>query len=222
MPEARSPQTGWHAPRSRTRSRSSAPGLVPGGRIIATIEIDRSDIASASSPAGSADATAPRPRPPGRVANALALFVATGAGSGYAPVASGTAGSAVGALLFWPLAALSLPLYLLTTAALACLGVWAADLACRHWQTVDDGRVVIDEIVGQLLTLAPLLPLGRTGSLGLIVTGFVAFRVYDVWKPGPVRWLEENLEGGAGVVMDDVLAGVLGAATVAAIALATG
>ena len=153
---------------------------------------------------------------------ALAHFVATGAGSGYSPFASGTAGSAVGVLLFWPLAAIGLPLYLLTAVASIALAIWSADVMTRVWATEDDGRIVSDEIAGQLVTLAPLVAFGNSRSLGWVVTGFVLFRVYDVWKPGPVRWLEENLPGGVGVVMDDVLAGVFGAATLAALVLATG
>ena len=150
----------------------------------------------------------------------LALAIATGGGAGYAPVASGTAGAAVGAVLFWPLAALPLWLYALTAVGVTFLGIWAADLADRAWGTKDDGRIVIDEIAGQLITLLPLLPLGRARSLGWIVTGFVAFRVFDVWKPGPARWLEENMPGGAGVVLDDVMAGGFAAAAVAALRLA--
>jgi len=147
---------------------------------------------------------------------ALAHFVATGAGSGYSPFASGTAGAAVGVLLFWPLASLSLPLYLVTALGSIALAIWSADVMTRVWATEDDGRIVADEIAGQLVTLAPLVAFGNPHSLGWVVTGFVLFRVYDVWKPGPVRWLEENLPGGAGVVMDDVLAGVFAAVTLAA------
>lgn len=153
---------------------------------------------------------------------ALAHFVATGAGSGYSPFASGTAGAAVGVALFWLLAALALPLYAVTVVGSIGLAIWSADVMTRVWATEDDGRIVADEIAGQLVTLAPLVAFGNPHSLGWVVTGFVLFRVYDVWKPGPVRWLEENLPGGAGVVMDDVMAGVLGAVTLAAAVLALG
>jgi phosphatidylglycerophosphatase A len=153
---------------------------------------------------------------------ALALFLATGAGSGYSPVASGTAGAAVGVLLFWPFSALPFPLYAVTMAGVVGLAIWSAEIATRHWATDDDGRIVSDEIAGQLITLAPLVLLGNPRSLGWVVTGFVLFRVYDVWKPGPVRWLEENLPGGFGVVLDDVLAGVFGALTLGALVLLGG
>lgn len=150
---------------------------------------------------------------------AIALVVATGAGSGYSPFASGTAGSAVGLLLFWPLASLSLPLYAVTVVGTICVGIWAAEQMCRLWQTEDDGRIVIDEIVGQWITLAPLLFWDRAHSIGWVVTGFVLFRCLDVWKPGPVRWLDQNVHGGAGVVLDDVLAGVFGAVVMAVLAV---
>jgi len=142
---------------------------------------------------------------------ALALAVATGGGAGYAPLAPGTAGSAVGVALFWPLASLGLPLFAATVAGATALGIWAAELAEQAFGRKDDGRIVIDEVAGQLLTLLPLVPAGRARSLGWLVTGFVAFRVLDVWKPGPVRWVQDHLRGGAGVVLDDVLAGALGA-----------
>lgn len=152
---------------------------------------------------------------------AFALVVATGAGSGYSPFASGTAGSAVGLLLFWPLAQLSIPLYAITVVGVTCVGIWAAEQMCRLWNTQDDGRIVVDEIAGQLITLFPLLFFGRTRSLAWVVTGFVVFRCLDVWKPGPVRWLDQNVHGGTGVVLDDVLAGVFGAVAMAILMWAT-
>ena len=110
----------------------------------------------------------------------VALGVATACGVGRAPVAPGTFGSAVGLVLYLPLAALGLPLYALTVVALLFLGIWAADVAERVYGVKDDGRIVIDEVVGQLITLAPLLVLapGPQSLLGL-VTGFVVFRLFD-------------------------------------------
>jgi len=100
---------------------------------------------------------------------------------------------------------------------LLALGVWAADGAEAAFGRSDDGRIVIDEVVGQLLTLAPLLwgvagavPLARNPAW--LVTGFVTFRVLDIAKPGPIRWAERRFRGGLGVMMDDVVAGVVGAA----------
>lgn len=135
------------------------------------------------------------------------------------PVAPGTWGSALAIPLFALLLRLPPPLYGLAVLALLGLGIWAAGAAERHWGREDDRRIVIDEVVGQLVALAPLLALrGRgLGALpwgALVVTGFVAFRCFDIWKPGPVRWAERRFSGGAGVMADDVVAGALAALVV--------
>ncbi len=123
----------------------------------------------------------------------------------------------MGVLVFWPLAALSAPLYALTVAGLVFVGVWAADEAERAWSRPDDGRIVIDEVAGQLIALSPLVFLELPHGWASVVTAFVLFRVFDVWKPGPVRWAERGGRGGVGVMMDDVVAGVLAAGTLVAI-----
>jgi phosphatidylglycerophosphatase A len=153
----------------------------------------------------------------------VALFLATGGGAGQAPIAPGTAGSAVGVLVYLPLASLGLTLYGVTVLGLIFLGIWAADVAERVFERKDDGRIVIDEIVGQLLTLAPLVILAPRVDLrspAWLVTGFVLFRWLDIWKPGPARWAEQNFRGGAGVVLDDVVAGLLAAVLLGAGVLA--
>lgn len=126
----------------------------------------------------------------------------------------------MGVLLFVLLAPLGLPLFGVTVAALWALGVLVSDRAEVFFGKHDDGRIVIDEVVGQLVTLAPLLgglgrePVSLASGAGIagLVTGFVAFRLFDIWKPGPVRWAERRFARGAGVMADDVVAGVLGAA----------
>ena len=156
----------------------------------------------------------------------LVLGVATAGGAGYAPGAPGTFGSAVGVLVFAVLAGLGLPLFILTTIALTALGIWASDHAERIFGKKDDGRIVIDEVAGQLMVLAPLLvmlPPAEIRNPLWLVTGFVLFRVFDIWKPGPARWAERNFQGGAGVVLDDVVAGCFGALVMsAALALGAG
>ena len=146
------------------------------------------------------------------------IAVATGAGTGFAPIAPGTFGSALAVVIFVLFSRVPLSLLALSWLALLALGVWAADRAERIYGE-DDGRIVIDEVLGQLLTLSPFLVWGRLGWLGL-VTGFVTFRLLDIWKPGPVGWAERHFEGGVAVVADDVVAGALGAVLMAALAAA--
>jgi phosphatidylglycerophosphatase A len=174
----------------RRRSRGAPPTAVPTRKVIETPENAR-------------EISAPSDR--------LALFVATGAGSGYAPIVPGTFGSAVGVALTLALAGLGPWLYLLASIALLSLGIWAADEAERAFGQKDDRRIVIDEIVGQLLTYAPLVVLGVRIDWRWLVTGFVLFRLLDIWKPGPARWAEQSFAGGAGVMLDDVIAGLMGA-----------
>jgi phosphatidylglycerophosphatase A len=121
--------------------------------------------------------------------------------------------------LFALLAQLPAALYGGVVAALLGIGIWAAGAAERHFERKDDRRIVIDEVVGQLVALSPLLALRGKGLepihwVGLVVTGFVAFRGFDIWKPAPVRWAERRFPGGAGVMLDDVVAGAFGAVAV--------
>ena len=95
-------------------------------------------------------------------------------------------------------------------------GVWASDRAEAIWGRRDDSRIVIDEVSGQLLALSPLAVWNRGAGasfawLPLVVTGFVLFRCFDIWKPGPVRWAERRFHGGLGVMADDWVAGALSA-----------
>jgi phosphatidylglycerophosphatase A len=152
-------------------------------------------------------------------------WIAVAGGLGYVPIAPGTAGSLGGVLLFLLMLYASpgisrpsfLALYALVVGVLLLLGIRAAGRAEVDFGRRDDGRIVIDEVVGQLIALLPLallVPLGRIADEGLfliypgVVTGFVLFRLFDVWKPGAVRWAERRFEGGLGVMADDVVAGL--------------
>jgi phosphatidylglycerophosphatase A len=154
--------------------------------------------------------------------NGVARILATAGGAGYAPIAPGTFGSMVGVVLFVPLSGLHPLLFALTTATLLALGTWAADRAEIFFGKKDDRRIVIDEVVGQLIALAPLLCFAdRAGvtSLALLGAGFLLFRLFDIWKPGPVGWAERRFAGGAGVMLDDVVAGALAALLMIPLAL---
>ena len=133
----------------------------------------------------------------------LAVFIATAGYSGYFPFAPGTVGSAVGLvvyLLVWwtqsPVVEVALIL------ALFAAGVWAGTTAERYFGGVDPGPIVLDEVVGMLITLV-FIPVGLSGALA----GFVLFRIFDVIKPFPANRLEA-LHGGLGVMADDAMAAV--------------
>src|SRR5262249_32964443 len=140
-----------------------------------------------------------------------------------APVAPGTAGAGVGVAFYWTLAPEGATIVVSTAVALLAVGIYAADVAERVYERRDDGRIVIDEVVGQLIALSPAaLWSASPRSPLLLAVGFLAFRLFDIWKPGPVRWAERHFGGGVGVMLDDVLAGLLAAVCVAAVCATSG
>lgn len=145
----------------------------------------------------------------------IARLIATWFYCGYWPVGPGTAGSAAAVAIAWalhryagwpPLAFAPL------AAALAIPGVWAATETARAMGKIDPGAVVVDEVIGQWITIAGALALNWKSWL----IAFALFRIFDVWKPFPIRRLE-RLPGGYGIIADDALAGVYGAAVLFAL-----
>jgi phosphatidylglycerophosphatase A len=135
----------------------------------------------------------------------LGTQIATCGPLGYAPVAPGTVGSAAGLAIFVVLRQVDSAGFEAGVIVLGFLvGVWAANVAERHFGGVDPSAVIVDEVVGMLITVAllPLTPLG-----GLI--GFLIFRALDVVKPWPASQFE-RLPGGLGIMADDGMAGVYG------------
>jgi phosphatidylglycerophosphatase A len=135
----------------------------------------------------------------------LGLFLATFGYVGYAPFAPGTFGSAAGLVVFYAVrAAESSLVELAAIVALFTIGVWSGTEAEHHFGGIDPGPVVLDEVVGMLITLA-LVPVNLQGAL----VGFVVFRLLDVFKPWPAGRFE-RLPGGLGVMSDDAMAAVYG------------
>ncbi|OGP86687.1 MAG: phosphatidylglycerophosphatase A [Deltaproteobacteria bacterium RBG_16_48_10] len=130
------------------------------------------------------------------------LFLASGFGAGYAPIAPGTVGTLVGIPVYFFLSFISFPLYELTLLTFFFLSSWISERAQNYWGKKDHPRIVIDEILGFLVTM---LWVPKTALL--IILGFFLFRFFDIFKPPPIR-LMEKARGGYGVVLDDVLAGV--------------
>jgi phosphatidylglycerophosphatase A len=135
------------------------------------------------------------------------LLLSSNAGLGYFPVAPGTVGTLAGIPAFLLLAALPAPLYAVTWTALLFLSFWTAGEAGKIYGIVDDGRIVIDELVGYLVTVA-FLPFSWSAAL----LGFIFFRIFDIAKPPPASWFDRKMKNGYGVVLDDVMAGLYGAA----------
>lgn len=147
----------------------------------------------------------------------LAVGVGTAGGAGFVPRAPGTAGAvvAVAAFAFAAQLGLSLGAHFAIVFAVSVIGIWASGACEVAFGRHDDGRIVIDEVAGQWLALLPLLALSDSGLwIAGLVTGFVAFRWFDIAKPGPVGWAERRFEGGLGVMADDLVAGALAAGVV--------
>src|SRR4051794_4807820 len=141
-----------------------------------------------------------------RTLNTLCKAIATALGAGYSPVAPGTCGTAVAVPLAWALASLSVWQFALVVVVVTGVAIWAADRADRAWGTHDSGRIVIDEVAGYLTTMV----LVDRHHWAPLAAGFVLFRALDIIKPPPIRWIDEKLPGGWGVVLDDSAAGVIG------------
>ncbi len=156
----------------------------------------------------------------------LALAISTW-GVGYIPIAPGTWGSVVGALVFWGVsvqfASLSRASFLVTEFVVALiitfLGIWAGSRVERLLKRKDPGRVVVDEVAGQMIALLPLAWFTGAYSIGWVIVSFTLFRFFDIVKPYPARRFE-RFNGGVGIMADDLVAGVYGAlVTAAAIAV---
>ena len=122
-------------------------------------------------------------------------------GAGYAPVASGTVGSFVTVVAIWllPLTSLRIAIALVVV---TLVGIWAGSRVERVLGKKDPGVIVIDEVAGMLLSVI-LLP----GTIPVLITAFLLFRLFDIWKPFPARE-SQALTGGMGVMVDDLIAGV--------------
>ena len=158
------------------------------------------------------------PSPPNRwkkvkTTNPLAAALATWFGCGLAPKAPGTVGTFGGLVVAWPLVAFgqAAPWHFAVLAALVTpIGIWAAQKIIDETGNNDPQQVVIDEVLGVWLTLAGAAHFNWKSFL----LAFALFRLFDIWKPWPIRNLEK-LHGGTGVIVDDLGAGVYAAVVLA-------
>lgn len=130
-------------------------------------------------------------------------FLALGFGSGLSPKAPGTAGTLMAVPLYLLLEPLSWPIYLAVLVITTLAGIAICDISARRLGIHDHPGIVWDEFVGYWITMF-LAPAGWSW----IVVGFVLFRIFDILKPWPIRWLDRHVSGGFGIMIDDVLAGI--------------
>lgn len=140
-------------------------------------------------------------------------FIAFGFGAGLAPRAPGTFGSLVGLVAAWWLFELPLPWRIVLVLAVIAGGIWVCGESARRLNRHDDQRIVFDEIAGVLLTSLAVVE----RSFSALALVFVFFRLFDIWKPWPIRDVDHSLHGGLGIMLDDLIAALYAAVCVATI-----
>lgn len=131
-------------------------------------------------------------------------FLAIGLGSGAAPKAPGTWGTVMGVLLYLPLSQLTSTQYAFMLLVTTVFGIYVCEKTSKDWGVHDHGGIVWDEFVGYWITMW-LMPV----TLLNILLGFALFRFFDIVKPWPIRWVDKKVGGGFGIMLDDILAGVM-------------
>ena len=130
-------------------------------------------------------------------------FLAFGFGSGLSPIAPGTAGTFVAVLLFLFCQSMDLMSYSLLTAAICICGIWICGKSSEMLGVHDHGGIVWDEFAGYFITM-----IAAPAGWIWIVVGFILFRLFDILKPWPIKWADEKVDGGLGIMLDDIIAGL--------------
>lgn len=131
-------------------------------------------------------------------------FLALGFGSGLLPKAPGTFGTLAAIPVYIAISSLSIGWYVAIVVLLSVAGVAICEYTSRQLRVHDHPGIVFDEIAGYLLTMTAI-PYG----IGWMLAGFVAFRFFDIIKPWPISWLDKHVHGGLGIMLDDLLAGIM-------------
>lgn len=142
-------------------------------------------------------------------------LLATGFGSGLSPFMPGTVGSVAAIPFWWLMTFLPLQLYSLVVLVGISVGVYLCHRTARDMGVHDHGSIVWDEFIGMWITLMAIPVLNGWW----VLAGFVIFRIFDIWKPWPIRWFDKNVHGGMGIMVDDIIAGVVSAAVLYGAAL---
>lgn len=131
-------------------------------------------------------------------------LLAFGFGSGLSPFAPGTFGTLVAVLLYLPMQYLSLLNYCIVVALVCIVGIWICGRSSEMLGVHDHGGIVWDEFAGYFITM-----IAAPAGWQWIVVGFVLFRIFDILKPWPIKWADTKVEGGLGIMLDDILAGFI-------------
>lgn len=133
-------------------------------------------------------------------------FLGLGFGAGLSPVAPGTVGTLAAVPLYLVAVSVGHAAFVAALVAIVVLGPWICSATARQLEAHDHGAIVWDEIAGYFVTMA-LVPV----STANVVAGFILFRAFDILKPWPIRWVDRQIHGGTGIMLDDILAGFLAA-----------
>lgn len=147
----------------------------------------------------------PKPKPlvPDAVWQNPLYFIAFGLGSGAMPFAPGTFGTLLAIPFYLLLRPLPLLAYLLVVIAFIIFSSWLSDRVSRDIHVHDHPGMCIDEFAGFFVTM-----INAPHGFRWILLGFILFRLFDIWKPWPIGWLDEKVHGGIGMILDDVVAGI--------------
>ena len=139
-----------------------------------------------------------------RILSILGILIATWFGIGYLPFAPGTWGSLVALAIAWIVTSLfGTSALLLLVGITFCIGIWASEKFSKCIGDDDPDPVVVDEVVGQWLAVV-FFPT----QVIYYLLGFFLFRMFDIWKPWPVNWVDQNIKGGIGIMLDDIFASI--------------
>lgn len=132
-------------------------------------------------------------------------FVSFGFGTGLSPIAPGTMGTIIAIPIFLLLSTQPTLFYLIFVTIAFLIGCWTSAYTATALKVHDHPGIVIDEIIGYLITMV-FVPV----TWYWVILGFVFFRIFDIWKPWPISLIDQHVEGGLGIMLDDVFAGILG------------
>lgn len=131
-------------------------------------------------------------------------WIAIGFGSGLSPIAPGTVGTLAAIPFYLLLSMLNLPLYLLVIVVGILLGIYACQKATDAIGIEDHGGIVWDEFIGYFITM-----IAAPKGWFWVIAGFILFRLFDIVKPQPVGWVDQHVKGGLGIMVDDIIAGIM-------------